>query len=69
MVGGHLSEVLKNRGIYNVFSTDIVNRRYKGMFCIKDFINDTPFTNLKVDILTNPPYKYAQEFVEHALDI
>ncbi len=22
-----------------------------------------------VDIITNPPYKYAKEFVEHALDI
>ena len=25
--------------------------------------------NVDCDILTNPPYKYAQEFVEHSLDL
>ena len=24
---------------------------------------------MSIDIITNPPYKYAKEFVEHALDI
>lgn len=35
---------------------------------ITDFLKVT-YTNLKLDILTNPPYKYAVEFVEKALSI
>ena len=61
---GHLSEVLKKRN-YKVISTDLVDRGY-----------GTPFVNFLEynlqfigDILTNPPYKYAQEFVEHGLKI
>ena len=61
---GHLSEVLKRKG-YEVFSTDLINRGYG------DYQGD--FLKLKTtgkqDILTNPPYKYAKEFVEHALNI
>ncbi len=66
---GHLSEVLKKRD-YCVFSSDIVNREYKEMMA-KDFLQTTTTypTGVEMDILTNPPYKYAQEFVEHALDI
>ena len=67
---GHISEVLKAHG-YNVKSTDIIDRGYGGTE-IQDFLevkksdykNDYPR-----DIITNPPYKYAKEFVEHALDI
>lgn len=61
---GHLSEVLKQSG-YIVKSTDLVDRGYgKGGV---DFLKcTTPFNG---DIITNPPYKYAQEFVEHALKL
>lgn len=63
---GHLSEVLKERG-YEVYSTDIVDRGY-GEEQI-DFLKEKYFPNdLMADILTNPPYKYAKEFVEKALD-
>lgn len=62
---GHLSEVLKKYG-YDVYSTDKVDRGY-GEKQI-DFLNY--FNNeLETDILTNPPYKYAKEFVEKALVI
>lgn len=61
---GHLSNVLKNKG-YEVYSTDLINRGY-GIGGI-DFLDSTPFGI--DDILTNPPYKYAKEFVEHSLDI
>lgn len=62
---GHLSKVLEARG-YEVYSSDLINRGYG--------IPDTNFLEtleykLKKDILTNPPYKFAKEFVEHALDI
>ena len=67
---GHISEVLKKHG-YKVYSSDIVNRGYNGTR-IKDFLTVTKeeTTNeIPHDIITNPPYKYAKEFVEHALDI
>ena len=61
---GHLSEVLKNHG-YNVKSTDLIDRGYgEGNV---DFLKcQEPFDG---DILSNPPYKFAQEFVEQALKI
>lgn len=60
---GHLSKVLINRG-YNVYSSDIVEREYP---CeIVDFLNQERFFD--GDIITNPPYKYAKEFVLKALD-
>lgn len=61
---GHLSEVLKKHG-YIVKSTDLIDRGY-GIGGI-DFLSiTTPFNG---DIITNPPYKYAQQFVEHALSL
>ena len=67
---GHLSEVLKAHG-YNVKSSDIIDRGYPGTEVI-DFLKVSK-ENVKIDfsrdIITNPPYKYAKEFVKHALDI
>ena len=67
---GHLSEVLKSHG-YKVRSSDLIHRGYPGtekldFFDVEkeDLKNDVPR-----DIITNPPYKYAKEFVEHALEI
>ena len=61
---GHISEVLKKAG-YNVTSRDIVDRGYGE---VADFL---AIDNMEWagDIVTNPPYKYAQEFVEKALQI
>ena len=62
--GGHLSERLKAYG-YNVWSTDLVDRGYgDGQV---DFLTYNEQWN--GDIITNPPYKYAKEFIEHAMDI
>ena len=66
---GHMSEVLKSHG-YNVLSTDLIDRGY-GQGGV-DFLSLTKadIANEHTrDIITNPPYKYAKEFVEHALDI
>lgn len=62
--GGHMSEVLKQNG-YNVWSTDLINRGYGEDFF--DFLT----CNIKWngDIITNPPYRYAQKFIEHSLDL
>lgn len=62
--GGHLSRELEKNG-YNVLSTDIVDRGY-GKSGV-DFLKQTQ--KFDGDILTNPPYKYALEFVEKALEL
>lgn len=61
---GHISEVLK-RGRYFVTSRDLIDRGYGE---VADFL---AIDNQKWNgnIVTNPPYAYAQEFVEKALSI
>ena len=61
---GHIAEVLVKHG-YNVRATDLVDRGYGE---IKDFLfwNNEDW---KGDIITNPPYAMAQEFIEKALEI
>lgn len=67
--GGHLSERLTEHGFY-VCSTDIKDRGYKRLSVIKDFLKakTVPF-NQPFDIVTNPPYRYAKEFVIKALEL
>lgn len=64
--GGHLSEELNKSG-YNVFSSDFVDRGYKGTEII-DFLMYQGEV-FKGDIITNPPYKQAKEFILKALDL
>lgn len=61
---GHLSKRLEEYG-HDVYSTDLIDRGY-GIGGI-DFLKCT--MKWDSDILTNPPYKYAQQFVEHALEL
>ena len=64
---GHLADRLKAYG-YTIFATDIVNR---GGYCFaheKDFLEGEEKCYESWDILTNPPYKYAKEFVLKALE-
>lgn len=60
---GHLSKVLVGGG-YNVLSTDKVDRGYGE---VQDFLEILPLKEYDYDILTNPPYKYAKEFVEQSI--
>lgn len=62
----HLANVLKNND-YNVRCSDLIER-IEGIE-IKDFLSDTNNELWNGDIITNPPYKYAQQFIEKALDI
>ena len=67
---GHLSKVLKDAGYY-VKSSDIIDRGFPGTEVI-DFLTVTreqACGHIPMDIITNPPYKMAKEFVQHALDI
>lgn len=60
---GHLSKVLEKH--YNVYSTDLIDRGYGNTKI--DFLKaEYKFNG---DILTNPPYKYAKEFVEKGLKL
>ncbi len=61
---GHIAQVLIGGG-YSVTSRDIVDR---GFGEVADFL---AIDNLQWngDIVTNPPYSYAQQFVEKALQI
>lgn len=65
---GHISEVLLKHG-YEVLSTDIVNRGYIGQAFTQDFLRAGFVPRNSSDIITNPPYNKAKEFVEHALEI
>jgi hypothetical protein len=61
---GHLASVFMRAG-YSVKATDLIDRGF-GESGI-DFLKQTEIFD--GDIVTNPPYKYAQEFVEHALNL
>lgn len=59
---GHISNVLIENG-YNVSSSDLIDR---GFGSIKDFFEIDKFDG---DIITNPPYKMALDFVKHSLNV
>lgn len=64
---GHLSEPLQIYG-HTVISTDLIDRGY-GVGGV-DFLQPTVYDNLGFDaIITNPPYKYALQFVEKSVQI
>lgn len=66
---GHISQALINEG-FNVVSTYLIDRGYRpglyGENC--NFLSEKN-DYAAVHIITNPPYKYAQEFVEKAMEI
>ena len=61
---GHISKVLTAHG-YEVASRDLADR---GFGDVADFLSPEN-TEWGGDIVTNPPYAFAQEFVEKALAI
>lgn len=63
---GHLSEELIKQG-YFVYSSDLIDRGY-GQSGV-DFLKTTEMPHNCTCILTNPPYKYTNEFILHALDL
>lgn len=63
---GHISEVLKQNG-YTVTSTDLIDRGYGDCGPEYDFLKTDKPTN--AHIITNPPYKYAQQFVEKSMEL
>ena len=60
---GNLSEILKEYG-YQVYSTDLIDRGYQDdQFNFLD--SEIVFNG---DIITNPPFKYTNEFILKALE-
>lgn len=63
----HLVNRLKEKG-YDVYSTDVIERKAK-LDDVLDFLKIEKRNYDNFDILTNPPYKYAKEFVLKSLDL
>lgn len=63
----HLAKILESRGILKRKS-DVVDRVGGGME-ILNFLSNENKKKWYGDIVTNPPYKYALEFVEKALSL
>ena len=61
---GHLSKVLVSNG-YNTRSTDLMDRGY-GQSGVDFLKQEEAFDG---DIITNPPYKYALDFVKKAYNL
>lgn len=59
----HITDVLRNKG-YQVTTSDLIDRGVGAE--VKDFFD---YTHWYGDIVTNPPYSQAVDFVEHSLKI
>ena len=62
---GHLSKRLEEMGA-KVYSSDIVDRGYGD---VTDFFDYEKLPEGCTAIITNPPYRYAERFVRHSLDL
>ena len=67
---GHISEEFRKAG-YTVISTDLIERGYGSCGEEYDFLKmeKNIHTDGNCSIVTNPPYKYAQEFVEKSMEL
>lgn len=65
--GGHIASVLEKQG-YKVYGTDIVDRGYHA-YEYFDFLDENNLKQWHGDIITNPPYKYAKEFIHNAINV
>ena len=63
---GHLAEVLVKHG-HSVVATDLMSRGY-GVGGV-DFLKVEKLPEDCNCILTNPPYKFTMEFIEHSLEL
>lgn len=65
---GHISKVLKERG-FEVYNTDLIDYGYEDLDKTFNFLTEDVDEKFKGNIITNPPFKYAFEFVNKSLDI
>lgn len=64
---GHLAKRLQEKG-HRVLTNDLIERDFQLDSTI-DFLQIKTTNSYGMDIITNPPYKYAKEFVLKALDL
>ena len=63
---GHIADVLIEEDL-DIIAFDIIDRGYEHQ---KDKIDFFVYDDdINYNIITNPPYKFAKEFIEHSLDI
>lgn len=65
--GGHIAEVIKQYYDTEIFGSDLIDRGYPNTL-VTDFLTysfDRKFDN----IVTNPPYSLAQEFLEKGIEV
>lgn len=67
--GGYLAQRLKDKG-YHVITNDLIQRNYP-LDSQSDFLkwDKLPFDSNNLDIVTNPPYKIATDFVLKSLNL
>lgn len=73
---GHISKVLITHG-HEVLSSDLIDRGFGYVNDIKDYklLNNNLYCKDRLvidkdfDIITNPPYKYTNEFTEYVLNL
>lgn len=63
---GHISNTLKSEGVNVVKESDLIDRGINAT--IEDFLTTSDMGNANV-IFTNPPYKIAEDFLKHFLEI
>ena len=63
----HIANVLRKHG-HDVVCYDIINRTHDGTINIQDFLQTTDSDYFDGDIITNPPYNLAKEFVERSME-
>lgn len=66
--GGHLADVLLSKG-YNVRGTDIVDRGFHDTQILDFLTAIEKDIDIPRDIITNPPYKFAKQFVEKSMEL
>lgn len=62
----HITKILERHG-YAVRNSDIIDRT--GDIEVLDFLSDLEPDQWDGDIVTNPPYKYARQFVEQSINV
>jgi hypothetical protein len=65
---GAITVVLRDRG-HAVISSDLIQYDDFPLHFVQDFLTTTQMPAGTEAIVTNPPYKLAQQFVEHALEL
>lgn len=67
---GHIAEVLIEENPQTlVVPIDLVDRGYARQMTTQSFFLYSLEEDADYNIVTNPPYKFAKEFIEHSLDI